>query len=161
MNRLFRFPISHQLKANTVRTHGHAKALYGCEATSAADNFVDRYSTSVLNNLFYNNGNRSADLTYQFASRGDDADPRTEIGARRVAMFRRMSAKDPEINAILADSFKILQNTTHAAGQCNRRPDLRTLNPPTRSIELPIGRMPPQTDPWDTFYTPYMKLERC
>ena len=81
------------------------KGLYGCEVAPIHENALRGFRSATAEALTFVSEQRSIDLTFAVASKGDDLDPEVYIFAKRVAALRRAKSKKGAntnmINAIL------------------------------------------------------------
>ena len=67
--------------------------MYGCETAPIHENALRRYRGAIANALTYTTKQRSVDLTFAVASKGEDLDPEVYITTKRVTAFRRARGK--------------------------------------------------------------------
>ena len=144
-----------QHKASTVRTSRHSKALYGCGATSAPEQLHRQLHCSYPEqHLSMQKRKWSADLTFQFASRGDDADPRAEVTARRAVTMRRMCTKDAEVLAILEHNYRVMHKS-NVCGTMQDDTDLSRINPAQPKTSKCIDHRCPKLPIWPSPKFPF------
>ena len=69
------------------------KGLYGCEMAPIHESALRQFRTATANAVTYVTKQRSVDLTFAVASKGEDLDPEVYITTKRITALRRARGK--------------------------------------------------------------------
>eukprot|EP00973_Karenia_brevis_P021956 3019852-Karenia_brevis.AAC.1 len=128
LSRIARLPHTKGKKAEFVVACGHAKALYGCEASHVDESALRTYTSVVMKTLGTANQMHARSLTFAFTGHSLDLDPYIAIFTRRIMMMRRVFIKLPHIRDTVQQIFDLYKqehyNGVHVDGV-----DLAALKP--------------------------------